>query len=377
MVNFTLMTRIYEKTNSALAVSFLWIFYYLPAFFVGPFSGLVVDRFSKRKILIFTNIFQSLTMLLYLLMGESTYPIYSFVFLYSLLDEFYVPAETSSLPGLVKKQDLPVANSLFFASSQAALILGFSLSGLLMRVFGKSNIIILASVFLFLAGISVYYLPEKKEGVKKIKDFFSFWSELRYGYSYISENKIIMYPMIMSVTFSILLTVFGVSIPVIAKQLLNIKVGDAGPLLIIPVGLGALTAMSIVTKYSQKFRKKDFIKSGCLISFFALMIISIFMPFFNRATLPVTVILVYALGIAGILVFIPTQTLLQENIPQNLRGRIFGTLNFATTIITLPVLLLSATLIDSFGIRPFIFMAAFLMFLFLNLFKKVEVSVFS
>lgn len=375
MVNFMMMTRIYEKTGSALAVSFLWIFYYLPAFFVGPFSGLLVDRFSKRKILLYTNILQSLTMLLYLFIGEKTYPIYTFVFLYSLIDEFYVPAEASSLPGLVKKEDLPLANSLFFSTSQGALIIGFGLSGILMRVLGKNNIIVLAAIFLLLAGLSVYFLPETKPKGKKINSFFRFWSEIKTGYVFIASRRIVLFPMIMSIVFGVLLTVFGVSLPVIASELLKIDVQDAGPLLVIPLGLGAILGMAAVTKLSVKFRKKDFIRTGCIIAFVIFMIMSLFLPYFGKLTVLLAVFLVFALGFAGLLVHIPTHTLLQEHVPSNLRGRVFGTLNFIYTVVTLPFLLFSATMIDTFGIRPFIFIAGLFVFIFLYLFKRVEILV--
>lgn len=375
MVNFLMLKAIYEKTNSALAVSFLWVFYYLPAFFVGPFSGLVVDRFSKRRILIFTNILQSITMLLYLLIGKTTYPIFTFVFLYSLMDEFYAPAESATLPGLVKVEDLPVANSLFFATSQGALLIGFGLGGLLMRLLGQNNIIILSAVFLFLAAVSVRSLPKDKGKTKTINDFFSFWSELKLGYSYIAEKRIVLFPMILSVAFGILLTVFGVSIPVVASKLLNIRIEDAGPVLIIPLGLGALLGMTTFTRLSKKYRKKLFIKTGVLMSFVIFMIIALLLPFFGKFIIPITVVLMFFLGFAGLLVFIPNQTLLQENIPPNLRGRVFGTLNFVYTIITLPFLLFSATIIDAFGVRLFIFLAGFSVFLLMLFFKKAESSI--
>ncbi len=102
MINFVMATRIYERTGSTLAVSFLWVFYYLPAFFLGPFSGLFVDWWSRRKTLLYTNLLQSLTIGLYLFLGDRIYPIYPIVFLYSLLNQFYCPAEAASIPWLVR-----------------------------------------------------------------------------------------------------------------------------------------------------------------------------------------------------------------------------------------------------------------------------------
>lgn len=372
MVNFMMMTKIYNRTGSSLAVSFLWVFYYIPAFFLGPFSGLFVDRWSKRKVLFFTNILQSLTVLLFLLIGERIFPVYPFVFFYSLIDEFYVPAQAASLPWLVEKKDLPVANSLFFMTSQGSLIIGFGLSGILMGLLGQNNIIVLASLFLFLAAVSSYFLPRDNPDKKKIDNLYRFWVELKAGYQYIAASRVVLFPMILAICFSIILTIFGVSLPALASQVFRIAVKDAGPLIIVPVGLGALTAISMISKLSKKYRKKELIKMGLIFSISVFVVFSLFLHLLGRFTLPLGICLSFILGFGGLLILVPNQTLLQENIPPKLRGRVFGTLGFVTTVLMLPFLLFSATMIDALGIRPFLFFAGGIVLIFLIFLNKAE-----
>lgn len=372
IVNFMMMTKIYEKTGSSLAVSFLWVFYYIPAFFLGPFSGIFVDHWKKRNVLLYTNLLQSLTILLFLLIGEKVYPVYPFVFLYSLIDEFYLPAQASSIPHLVKKKDLPLANSLFLVTGQGALLVGFSLSGLLMRLLGGNSLIFLSSFFLLMAGIAVYFLPKDEISGKKIENLTRFWNELKLGYSYIAGKRIVLFPMILSVFFGVILSSTGVSLPAIANQLFKIEVKDAGPLIIVPLGLGALSAISLLTKLKQKYRKKSLMSFGLKIVLSVFLFLSLILPILGKFILPAGILMAFILGFGGLLTFIPNQTLLQENIPPKLRGRIFGTLGFATTVITLPVLLFSATIIDTAGIRPFLFISGAVILIFLLFFKKAE-----
>ncbi len=372
IVNFMMMTKIYEKTGSSLAVSFLWVFYYIPAFFLGPFSGIFVDHWKKRNVLLYTNLLQSLTILLFLLIGEKVYPVYPFVFLYSLIDEFYLPAQASSIPHLVKKKDLPLANSLFLVTGQGALLVGFSLSGLLMRLLGGNSLIFLSSFFLLMAGIAVYFLPKDEISGKKIENLTRFWNELKLGYSYIAGKRIVLFPMILSVFFGVILSSVGVSLPAIANQLFKIEVKDAGPLIIVPLGLGALSAISLFTKLKQKYRKKSLMSFGLKIVLSVFLFLSLILPILGKFILPAGILMAFILGFGGLLTFIPNQTLLQENIPPKLRGRIFGTLGFATTVITLPVLLFSATIIDTAGIRPFLFISGAIVLIFLLFFKKAE-----
>ncbi len=372
IVNFMMMTKIYEKTGSSLAVSFLWVFYYIPAFFLGPFSGIFVDHWKKRNVLLYTNLLQSLTILLFLLIGEKVYPVYTFVFLYSLIDEFYLPAQASSIPHLVKKKDLPLANSLFLVTGQGALLVGFSLSGLLMRLLGGNSLIFLSSFFLLMAGVAVYFLPKDEIARKKIENLTRFWNELKLGYSYIAGKRIVLFPMILSIFFGVILSSVGVSLPAIANQLFKIEVKDAGPLIIVPLGLGAISAISLLTKLKQKYRKKSLMSFGLKIVLSVFLFLSLVLPISSKFILPAGILLSFILGFGGLLTFIPNQTLLQENIPPKLRGRIFGTLGFATTVITLPVLLFSATIIDTAGIRPFLFISGAIVLIFLLFFKKAE-----
>ncbi len=320
----------------------------------------------------YTNFLQALVILFFIIIGERVYPIFPFVFLYSLIDEFYVPAEASSIPLLVKKADLPVANSLIFATRQGALLIGFGLSGVLMRFLGQNNIVFLASVFLLIAAISVYFLPKDEPERKPINNVTKFWTELKLGYSFIVSKRIILFPLIMAVFFGAILASIGVSLPAIAKQIFLIDVKDAGPLVIFPLGIGALTAIWQMPKISRNKRKKDLILLGIKIELACLLFLALLLPFFGSFILPLGVIVAFCLGFGGLLVFIPNQTLLQENIPSKLRARIFGTIGFVTTVITFPFLLFSATFIDTVGIRPFLFATGLGLLAFLLFFKKAE-----
>lgn len=375
VVNFILATKIFEKTGSTLAVSLLWIFYFLPAIFCGPFSGYFVDIWNKRKILIFTNLSQSLIVLLFLLVKDHFYPIYSIIFLYSLADEFYVPAEASSIPWLVKKEDLPIANGLFMFTSQMAMILGFGAGGILMRIIGKTNPIFLCSLNLFMAGIACFFLPRDKSPVKKVRGFSRFWAEIKAGYTFIMNRRVILFPIILIMFFNMFTVFLGVSLPGFATRVLGIQVQDAGPLLIVPLGLGALTGTLLVAKYSSRFRKKALMKRGFLMAFLILLFFAVALPYLKGFKTPVSFLLMFILGVAGFFIFVPNQTLLQENIPAFLRGRTFGTIGFINTIVVLPFLLFSATIVDALGVSIFMFLASLVVLFALLFLDKAEALV--
>ncbi|TEU02288.1 MFS transporter, partial [Candidatus Woesebacteria bacterium] len=163
IMNFLLLIRIFEHTGSTIATSLLWAAYALPAAIIGPFAAASADMADRRKILMIANLAQSAAVFAYGIgFRTSFFLIYGVALTYSFLNQFYVPAELATLPGVVNKKHLPQANGLFFLTQQGALIIGFSVAGLLKHFWGFSNSIFLCSAFLFLAFLSVSFLPEMK-----------------------------------------------------------------------------------------------------------------------------------------------------------------------------------------------------------------------
>lgn len=377
MLNFVMAIRIYEKTGSTLAVSFLWIFYYIPSIIFGPFMGYFVDRVKLRKMLTYVNTIQGVVILLFLFTGPKVYLIYPIVFLYSFTNLLYFPAEAASLVWLVKKEDLSLANSLFLLTSQSALVAGLGLSGLVMRLFGKNVPIYIASLGSFVAAAATYLLPriEPSRVKKKLDDFSKFISEIKLGFFFIFSHRRVLFPILLLTFFQVFMMTMAILLPSFAANVLNIDVQDAGPSLILPLGLGALFATYVITRHLSTSRKKNLMKKGFLLAFLVFFLFSLILPFLGAYRVVIAGLLMFVLGIAGLFIFIPSQTMLQENTPSLLRGRVFGTWGFMANIVTLPFLLFSASIIDALGVRLFLFIAATVMFLSLIFLDKARLLV--
>lgn len=365
MLNFVLAIKIYQRTGSTLAVSFLWIFYYLPSIIFGPFTGYFVDRMKLRKVLTCTNLIQGTVILLLLFTGFKYYLIYPIVFLYAFANLLYFPAEAASLIWLVKKEDLPLANSIFLLTSQGALVAGLGLSGLIMRIFGQNTPIYIASASCLIAGLSTYFLPkvEPARVKKKLDNISKFIGEIKFGFSFIFNHRRVLFPIVLLTFFQVFLMTVAVLLPGFASNILKIDVQDAGPALILPIGLGALLATYVITRHMSTTRKKNLLKIGFMMAFLIFTSLTLIMPFLGDYRVIIAGALMFFLGIAGLFILIPAQTMLQENTPSLVRGRVYGTWGFMANIITLPFLLFSASIVDVLGVRSFLIIAAVVMFL--------------
>lgn len=373
MINFVMATRIFEKTGSTVAVSLLWVFFYLPSIFLGPFSGFFVDLFNRRKLLIVSNFFQMLVIIGYLFIGVKVYPIYTLVFLYSLANQFYFPAEAAMIPTLVKSKDLPLANSLFLLTSQSALAVGFGLGGLFLR-FGGINFPVIFTAFCLLAAtIAVYFLPKTKIATKKPEDFTQFWQGIKDGYGFILTRPVIIYPMLICVCLQILLVVVGVTLPELASKIINIRIADAGPLLVFPLGVGALIGVNLISRFIPNQRKKLLVSIGLTLITVVLLSFAFVIGNLGSYRLWLTIPLMILLGISIVFVFIPNQILIQKNTPSNYLGRVFGALGFIGNLATLPFLLFLATIVELLGLKAFLLLVAVILIFFLLILHKLEI----
>jgi len=358
IMNFLLLIGLFAKTQSAIATSFLWVSYSLPAILVGPVAAASADMIDRRKILMISNLLQALTILSFAFLHETRFfLIYGVVFIYSFLNQFYVPAESASIPSLVAQKDLPLANGLFFVTQQVSVVLGFGSAGLLVTYLGFRNSVLMCAVFLFIAFISVSFLPElrvKDSIPKNFEDaFIKFFQRIIEGYRFIKSHREIILPFSILIGIQIGLAIATVNLPIVARDILNIALNFSGIAIAVPAGLGAISAALIIPKLLKaKIRKRKLIEISFIIMAFSTLALAIFTPNLGQfAKVFFGLIFIFLIGFSFIGVTIPSQTFLQEKTPGGLRGRVFGNYWFLVTMGTMIPVLLSGTIIEIFGVR--------------------------
>ncbi len=370
IMNFLLLTRLFYLTSSSIATSFLWVAYSLPAILVGPVASAVVDISDRRKILITTNFLQFLTIFIYSFIFEyKVFLIYGVAMAYSFLNQFYVPSESASLPSLVRKEDLAEANGFFFLTQQFSLVFGFGVAGILNRVLGFRNALILCSIFLFLAFVSVSFLPKMKFGKIEFERFdellFTFFRRIKDGYDFIVEKRIVLFPFLLLLSMQVGLAVLMVNIPLFAKDVLSIHLDKAGVFVVVPAGIGAAIGAFLIPYIlkKRKIRKKLVIQYSLFGVSFSLFLVSFLFTFLSEFWLLFfSFLLIIVLGLSFVGVLIPTQTFLQSVVPGGLRGRIFGNFWFLVTVTTIFPVIFSGTISEFLGIRFLVLILATICF---------------
>ena len=233
-------------TNSAFWLGVVGFAGSIPFLFVTLFGGVIADRVNKRRLLLVT---QSIMMLLAFLLAGLTYfhaigvwGVAAIAFGNGVAMAMNAPSYQALVPKLVKREDLTNAIALNSAQFNMSRILGPTLGGYAMVLFGMAGNFLLNGVsFLAVLWALVHIdYPEEKFGRHQ-----SMWDSLQGGFAYLRSNRQ-MYVMIWMTAFA---SFFGFPfitfIPYFAKVQLHAGESGLGWLLACS-GLGSvLGAMTI------------------------------------------------------------------------------------------------------------------------------------
>jgi MFS family permease len=163
--NVAIMVTVFEQTGSALQTAGVMVATALPSFLLGPAAGVLVDRFSRRHVMLATDLMRAslLAVLLVLVVNNqlSVWGIYLIVAGLSAASTFFEPARLAIVPSVVPQEELVQANSLVMTTNQAVLALGYALGGTLILLIGFEAMIVLdlASFLVAVLAVALIQIP--------------------------------------------------------------------------------------------------------------------------------------------------------------------------------------------------------------------------
>ncbi|MFN6477478.1 MFS transporter [Nostoc sp. DedQUE07] len=349
----------FQGSNQSISgwVSVLMMAFTIPAVLFGSVAGVFVDRWSKKAVLVATNIWRgilvlSIPFLLWLthdwkpigVLPVGFLIILGVTFLVSTLTQFFAPAEQAAIPLIVEEQDLLSANSLYTTTMMASVIVGFAVGepllaiadGLWLQIGGSGNLgkELLVGGSYAIAGLILFLLATKEKHHHPDTEFPHVFSDLRDGFAYLKANHRIRNALLqLIILFSVFaaLTVLAVRM---AEIIPNMKASQFG-FLLAAGGVGIAGGATILGQFGQRFSYTQLSLCGCIGMAASLIGLSVF-----TTQLWLVLLLVMLVGIFGALVGIPMQTAIQTETPPEMRGKVFGLQNNVINIaLSLPLAL--------------------------------------
>lgn len=259
-----------QLTHSALKLSIVTAMQFLPVMIFSLYAGTLVDRFSKRKTLIFT---QTCLGVLATVLATITYlhiVKYWHVLILALIlgsvNTIDTPTRQSFVIELVGKEDLPNAIALNSSVFNLGRIVGPAIAGLLIGLIGIAPCFYLnaASFIAVIVNLWMIRVPAKVFRKQEHTSPKYIWLDIREGLRYINEKAIIKQPLILLAFISTFVMNFNILIPVFAQQELNQNATGYG-LLMTSMGIGSfLGSLALVVK-SRRVPAQRYLVGGAFV----------------------------------------------------------------------------------------------------------------
>lgn len=367
--NFAVSFYILSTTGSGKTFALSLVFGTLPRVIFGPIAGVVSDKIDRKKMVIIMDILSGIVVLS--LFGLAVFDslripyIYATSFLLSTCNTFFDIPLTSSMPNLVDENNLTRINSLNQSISSIATIAGPFLGGMIFALVNMKLFLIINGISFIISGITEMFidfkvnktLEDEVEEMTAVSEenekltIKSIWNHFTEGFSYLKSSKSI-FTLSMFCIFLNFFIILGLTVPFpyMVINTLGLSSTQLGSLeSVFPFGMLVGSIILSILPQSKKNFKKIILglvvtNIGCIL--LGITVIPSLMVFSKLTYFILYIILFFIIALAVVIINVPLNVTLQKEIPDNIRGRIFGTMQSLSMGLTPVGMIISGILLD-------------------------------
>ena len=310
---------VYQIGHSELTLGLVAFASAIPVLLISPWAGVVVDRISRRNLLIMT---QSGAMLLAFILAALTFTnvikewhVIVLAACLGVINAFDAPARQTFAAEMVDKEDLPNAIALISMMFHSARVIGPAIAGFVLIAVGAGWCFTING-FSFLAvllGLRLMELPP----IIKNNQTISPLKEMLEGMQYAMKNRVIWALILLSLVFSVFGISYSTLLPAFVQDVLHQGAGAYG-WVNAAIGLGAVSSALYLANPASRGKRGQLLVITNLV--FPLLLIA----FAFTSSYPLCLLLAYGLGVGFILQYTTINTTLQTLVEDNFRGRVMG-----------------------------------------------------
>lgn len=340
-----------DLTGSATLVAAMMVVQLLPLALVGPVAGVVVDRMSRRTLMIGADLARAVLFagLVCVRSADQIWLAFLLVTLGVIATAFFEPARTAMLPDVVPREHLITANALSAATWAVMLAVGASLGGAITVAVGRDAAFICNGLSFVASAVALRGLRVQESHHRA--DGSGSNVRLRDGLIYLRKHPGTMALLSIKGVWAVaggmmlLLTVFGQR--VFASSPDDTAARGIG-VLFAARGVGAIGG-ALLARAVQRY---DAVRLRALIPWAYGMAALGYLALANAPTLTVGALAVVWAHVFGTLLWVLGSVLLQLAVDAHVRGRIFALELAVHTFVSAAAILLTGIGLDRLHIPP-------------------------
>jgi predicted MFS family arabinose efflux permease len=319
MADVALSWLVLTRYNSSVALGTTMAIRFLPSLLFSLYGGVLADRFRKRRAMIVCESFQMVVALaLAILISTDLITliiIYVLAFARGMIDAIEGPTRQAFVPEMVGTEDLSNAIALNSTQFNAARIVGPAIGAAVISAVGIAacfylNAASFLAVIIALLAIRVSELHLVPRAPREAA-----LGQLRAGLRYARSTPHVVVVLIVMGAIGAFGYNFTTLAPLVTKEVLGAGVNTLA-LLTTSMGIGAVVAGLFVAYRGRPTQRLLLVSASVFVVMLAAVGLS--------AWIPLTTVLMFGLGVVGVLFMTTANTRLQLAVPGHMRGRVMG-----------------------------------------------------
>lgn len=336
--------------GTATQVTYLLIAYMLPLAVVSPISGVFVDRWRVKQVMIFSDLIRGVLVLLLLWVTDLAQLCAIFVAL-SVVSSFFAPAQSVVLRTLVTKEKLLAANALMSQAFYAVRLLSPVVAGALVAWLTEKSCFYFDAFSFFFSAAMIGSLLIKRDVAPGSNTVKGFWEQLTSGNRFIFTHPSLAFVITSMVSAMFVMSCLSPLFSIYVRDILHSGVFMYG-VVSSAVGVGLIVGTATVNRFGRDRSKKSIVLSGLVACGAGIALLGIF-----RAV-SAAVATTFTMGFGISFVVVAAQTLMQQETPPSMLGRVSSSFMSVFSLAQVLGLLLSGHLAVWFGIRAVFLLCA-------------------
>jgi MFS family permease len=322
----------------------------VPFSLIGPFTGVFIDRWSRRRIMIIAPLVRAAPAFLVLASpARHAFWFYAAALFVTSVNRFFLATAQAVVPRLVPTEDLLVANGVATVGGTVALLVGVFAGGLISDAFGNTAIVTASAAMWVITSVVAatirsdlrpHLLPESAELLRRRVRRVAV--EFGDGIRALART-----PRAVAPITSIALDQLGQGLVlVIALVVFRDRFAEgvgSFSWLIGAGGVGVLLGLSTVGTLDRTLPRDRIVAVAFALGGIALILVSLFL---DRWT---ALVASFVVGLTFAWKKVPIDTMVQEAVPDGMRGRVFAVYDVVYNLARLTAALLAVVLIPTIG----------------------------
>lgn len=316
---FSISWLVYDMTGSKMAMGSIWLSFMLPNIMIQMFAGPYLDRWDRKKVMIFSEWFRAAVFLIPIILLPlgllQSWHLYLVSVAIGLAQPLFYPASMAYVADILPKDKLTKGNSILEGTGQLMTLLGPTLGGILISAFHVELVLIVLISALGIAGVLLMMNPSSKK--EKVEQRESWFVQFKEGLQFFRIYPVLFWVgvMMMFINFS-----SGAAQPMFLPYITDELGGTAFQygLFTSAFSLG-MVGGSLVTGTLKEPKNRKRVMLGSLFMNGLFLLGLAWTPYYWLA-----VVFSFGQGLFAFIFNINNTTLYQQRVPDHLRGRVFS-----------------------------------------------------